>query len=135
MATTNGTTLADPKATLAKLNQNLNVLQEREAKYGGNAPLDLLTQIEDHETAIELVQAAIAGELTEEELDDKEKIFRIRNRSEIMKPLLGSKIVVINPGKKPVSESPAEGIDILHAGFDRERFQTIVEKLAFKKED
>lgn len=68
--------------------------------------------------------------LTEEELDDKEKILRVRNRSEIMKPILGSKIIVINPGKEPASESPAEGLDIFRAGFDREKFQTIVDKLA-----
>jgi WD40 repeat protein len=57
------------KSRLLTLNKNLNVLREREAKYGGNAPLDLLTQIEDHETAIELVQTAMAGKLTEEELE------------------------------------------------------------------
>jgi hypothetical protein len=28
--------MTDPKATLLKLNQNLNILQEREAKYAGN---------------------------------------------------------------------------------------------------
>ena len=28
--------MTDPQTTLAKLNQNLNILQEREAKYGGN---------------------------------------------------------------------------------------------------
>jgi len=59
------------KSRLLDLNKNLNILREREAKYGGNAPLDLLTQIEDHETAIELVQAAIAGEVTEEELEEE----------------------------------------------------------------
>ena len=28
--------MADPRATLAELNKNLSILQEREAKYGGN---------------------------------------------------------------------------------------------------
>ena len=47
----------DPKAALAKLNQNLNILQEWAAKYGGNAPLKLLNQLDDH-------RQAITGELT-----------------------------------------------------------------------
>jgi len=38
----------DPKDTLLKLKQNLNILKEREAKYGGNAPLELLNTIEDY---------------------------------------------------------------------------------------
>ena len=34
--------MTDPKATPLQLIQNLNILQEREAKLGGNAPLELL---------------------------------------------------------------------------------------------
>ena len=58
--------MTDPKATLAKLNKNLNILQEREAKYGGNAPLELLNQIADHRQAIDLTRQAIASELSED---------------------------------------------------------------------
>jgi hypothetical protein len=36
------------QAFLLKLQQNLNTLQEREAKYAGNAPLELLNQIAVH---------------------------------------------------------------------------------------
>jgi len=36
------------RAFLHKLHENLNILREREAKYAGNAPLDLLNQIDDH---------------------------------------------------------------------------------------
>jgi len=57
--------MTDPKAILAELNQNLNILQEREAKYGGNAPLELLNQLEDHHRAIDLTRQAITGELSE----------------------------------------------------------------------
>lgn len=53
------------QSVLLQLNQNLQTLREREAKYGGNAPLDLLNQISDHEQALELAGQAIAGELSE----------------------------------------------------------------------
>jgi tetratricopeptide (TPR) repeat protein len=55
------------KATLLKLNNNLNTLREREAKYGSNVPLDLLNQISDHEQAIALTEQALAGDLSETE--------------------------------------------------------------------
>ena len=58
----------DLKAQRLTLNKNLNTLREREAKYGANAPLDLLNQLDDHLTAIELVEQALAGQLTEDEL-------------------------------------------------------------------
>lgn len=68
--------MADPKAVLAKLHQNLNILRERESKYGGNAPLELLNQIEDHQKAIALTEQALRGELSQVEWQ------------EAMKPLL-----------------------------------------------
>lgn len=55
------------KAFLAKLHKNLNYLEERKAKYGGNVPLDLLNQIDDHKQAIILTDQAIAGEISETE--------------------------------------------------------------------
>jgi formylglycine-generating enzyme required for sulfatase activity len=59
--------LTDYQAFLKKLNENLNILREREAKYGGNAPLELLYQIGDHRQAIALTKQAIEGELNEAE--------------------------------------------------------------------
>ena len=56
--------MTDFKAFLHKLNNNLNILREREAKYAGNAPPELLNQIADHEQAIALTKQAIAGDLT-----------------------------------------------------------------------
>lgn len=53
---------------LARLQHQLNILKEREAKAGGNAPLDLLNQINDHEQAIKLVRASLAGKLSAKEL-------------------------------------------------------------------
>lgn len=52
---------------LLRLNDNLNILREREAKYAGNTPPELLNQIEDHQTAITLTERAIAGQLSETE--------------------------------------------------------------------
>ena len=54
--------MTDYKNTLLKLNQNLQILQQREAKYGINAPLELLNQINDHKQAIDLTRQAITGE-------------------------------------------------------------------------
>lgn len=56
-----------PKQFLIKLHDNLTILQEREAKYGGNAPLDLVNQVADHRQAIALTQQVIAGDLAETE--------------------------------------------------------------------
>lgn len=50
---------------LLLLHKNLNILREREAKYGGNAPLDLLHQIDDHQTAIALTHQFLNRELSE----------------------------------------------------------------------
>ncbi len=58
------------KEQLIELHQNLNILLEREAKYAGNAPLELLNQIEDHHQAIALIEQALTGELTGQELDE-----------------------------------------------------------------
>lgn len=55
----------EPKTFLAKLYQNLNTLQEREAKYGGNSPLELLNQISDHQEAIALTEQRQRNELSE----------------------------------------------------------------------
>ncbi len=60
-------TQINPQDFLIKLNKNLNTLQEREAQYGGDVPLDLLNQIDDHKTAIALTEQVIAGELSEAE--------------------------------------------------------------------
>ena len=59
--------MTDFKEFLLKLNKNLNILKEREAKYAGKPPLELLNQVEDHEKAIALTEQAIEGELDETE--------------------------------------------------------------------
>lgn len=59
--------MADFKAYLIRLTTNLNTLREREARHGSNAPVELLNQIEDHQTAIALTEQVIRGELAEAE--------------------------------------------------------------------
>ena len=68
--------MTDFKAVSRKLKKNLNILKEREAKYGRNVPLELVNQIEDHERAISLTAQVEAGQLAETEW------------REVMKPLL-----------------------------------------------
>ncbi|NJN93098.1 MAG: hypothetical protein HC875_02890 [Anaerolineales bacterium] len=55
---------------LEELTQNLNILREREAKYGDNVPLELLHQIRDHYQAIDLIKRGLAGQLSAAELDE-----------------------------------------------------------------
>ncbi len=50
------------------LTKNLNTLREREAKYGGNAPLELLNLIDDHLTAMALFVQYLDGQLSREQL-------------------------------------------------------------------
>jgi tetratricopeptide (TPR) repeat protein len=57
------------KQFLETLHHHLNILKEREAKFGDNVPLDLINQIEDHQTAIALVESRVAGEISSEELE------------------------------------------------------------------
>ncbi|NJN93108.1 MAG: hypothetical protein HC875_02945, partial [Anaerolineales bacterium] len=59
----------DLDATLLRLTKNLAILREREAKYAGHAPLDLLTRIEDYQTALALVEHARTGRLARPDLE------------------------------------------------------------------
>ena len=100
------------KTTLQKLHTNFNTLREREAKYGGNAPLDLLNQIVDHEKAIALTEQALRGELTEAEW------------REALKPLL-----VFVPGAQiyealPPPLSPAEARNRHHLSILLNKIKT-----------
>jgi len=56
----------NPQQFLLKLTENLTILRQREARYGGDAPLSLLNQIEDHRQAIALTEEVIAGTLSPE---------------------------------------------------------------------
>lgn len=56
---------------LTRLHDNLNILLEREAKFGGQAPLALINQIEDYRSAIALIEQAKAGTLSEANLRER----------------------------------------------------------------
>jgi len=57
--------MIDIPTFLGQLHRNLNLLREREAKYGGHAPLELINQIDDHKKAITLTEQAGNGEIDE----------------------------------------------------------------------
>lgn len=61
---------ANRKEQLTKLSKNLNILLEREAKYGGSPPLDLVNQLEDHRKAIGYIEQFLYGHLSEADLDE-----------------------------------------------------------------
>jgi formylglycine-generating enzyme required for sulfatase activity len=64
------------KELLLKTHENLLILQEREAKYSGNAPLELFNQIRDHQKAIDLIEQALSSELTETSLENLKEALR-----------------------------------------------------------
>ncbi len=64
------------KELLLKTQENLLILQEREAKHSGNAPLDLLNEINDHLQAVELIEPALSTELTETGLRELKEALR-----------------------------------------------------------
>lgn len=68
--------MATLRQLLQRTRQNLLILQEREAKFGGNAPLELLNQIRDHQTAVELIEDALNTELTETGLQQLKEALR-----------------------------------------------------------
>jgi tetratricopeptide (TPR) repeat protein len=58
----------DPEQLLKILQQNLLILQEREAKYGAEAPVSLLNQIDDYKEAIAFTELAVKGKLSPTDL-------------------------------------------------------------------
>lgn len=73
--------------------------------------------------------------LTEEELTDAERIDQFRKRAEMMKPTLGSTILIMNPGEEPVTGSSTEGIEIFPAGFEKAKLKPLIEGLTAKDEN
>jgi hypothetical protein len=65
------------KSRLLELNENHNILREREAKYGIIVPLDILTQIDDHERAIKLAEKALADKISFQEFLDETKYLQL----------------------------------------------------------
>jgi tetratricopeptide (TPR) repeat protein len=80
------------KQLLKTLHKQLNILREREAKTGGNAPLDLLNQIEDHRTGISLVEARLAGEIPAETFEEQLAPLDLKLNRGITEIILGDKV-------------------------------------------
>jgi hypothetical protein len=55
------------RRALRYLWRNYLYLQEREAKFGGNLPMQLIHHIDDHQVAIELAEEVLNGRLSHEE--------------------------------------------------------------------
>jgi len=68
------------KQLLLRIQNNLLILREKEAKFGGDVPVRLTNEIEDHLTAIELIEQALATDQSEAGL---------KQLKEQLKPLLG----------------------------------------------
>jgi hypothetical protein len=68
--------------------------------------------------------------LTEQDLSNEDVIVQVQRRVEMMKPRLGSSVVVMNP--KPDSDivKPAGNIDTFSVGLDPLKLQPIIDKLA-----
>ncbi|MBN2320099.1 MAG: hypothetical protein JXR49_13530 [Acidobacteria bacterium] len=68
--------------------------------------------------------------LMKKDLADPEAVIGFRKRVEIMKPRLGGCLVVMDPGEDADMAKPAENIDVIAAGIDPSRLESIIDKLA-----
>jgi hypothetical protein len=78
------------KNTLHRLKENLRTLKTREAKYAGNAPLELLNQIKDHQTALTLTEQTLMGEMSE--------VAWSKALEQLLVPLQNGQVVTIEAG-------------------------------------
>ena len=109
------------KSRLLTLNKNLNLLREREAKYGGSAPLELVNQIADHETALELVQQAIAGQLTKKELDEQLAPLNLALTGGVSVGDIEGSFVAIGEGAKVIVNKALSAVEEAKAQQDLEQ--------------
>jgi len=102
--------------------------------------LSMLKNLEKIPVYAEIAERKIEGPdimiefLTEEDLSDKDKISQVQKRTGIMEPKIGSNIVIINPGEEPFSGPLTNGIDTFSVGFDKGKFQLILDKFMPRKE-
>ena len=66
--------------------------------------------------------------LMHKELADPDALAGVKKRTEIMKPRLGTCLVVMDPAPDAEIEKPAENIEVFAVGFDRSRLQPIIDK-------
>ncbi len=67
------TTLRD---LLLRTYENLQILEERKAKQGGSVEIKLLNEIEDHRTAIDLIEAALGHPQSERSIAELKQALR-----------------------------------------------------------
>jgi hypothetical protein len=65
-----------------------------------------------------------------QDLDDPDTVLGFRKRVEIMKPRLGGCLVIIDSGEETDIAKPSENIDVIAAGTDPSRLESIIDKLA-----
>ncbi|NJN99884.1 MAG: hypothetical protein HC875_40160 [Anaerolineales bacterium] len=114
-------TIADLKERLATLHKNLNTLREREAKYGGNAPLELVNQLDDHLTAIDLVNDALAGRLSPDELTEALAPLNLALGSGINVGDIEGSFVAIGTGAKLIVNQALSAVEEAKKQRDQEQ--------------
>ncbi len=67
--------------------------------------------------------------LTEQDLNDTERIKQIQYRLQIMQPRHGGNIVIMNPGTEASSFALGNGFDLFSAGFEKTKLQPLIDKL------
>lgn len=67
--------------------------------------------------------------LTEQDLNNRDNIMQIKYRTEIMKPLLGEALVIMNPGKEPLNVTIEKPAEIILAGFEASKLQPVIDLL------
>jgi hypothetical protein len=67
--------------------------------------------------------------LTEQDLNDTDRITQIQYRLQIMQPRYGGNIVIMNPGEKPASFALESNLTLFMAGFDKTKLLPVIDKL------
>jgi hypothetical protein len=98
--------VSELKQICIMLQEELNILREREAKYGGNVPLELLGQINDYQEAIDLVEARLSEQISDETL--AEQLAPLNLSLNISQRLFLNKLVIYPTDRGAVAFSTNE---------------------------
>ena len=98
--------------------------------------LSFLTDLESIPVIIEMHTGKINSPdlmvefLTRQDIFDSDAVSRVQNRADILKPGLGSSIVIINPDEETEMAKPEGDIDTFAIGLDVSKLEPIIDKLA-----
>jgi hypothetical protein len=67
--------------------------------------------------------------MTEQDLNDTDRINQMQYRVQIMQPRHGGNIVIMNPGKETDALIQKSAFDVFSAGFEKGKLQPVIEKL------